>query len=310
MNRVTFKLNTRDSVQRAFREFWKRMAKQTKYHVSFDEDTLVRRCIDVVNGINIESYVAEVASYKVQDIDNFEEGKEYVGSEQYALKGYFTPTDIVEDLSEKTGLCYQSVMRIVSGIDNYAEYVKNPPVFVERAAAVIRDIQLDELVRGVQYEPTGNDYEFNFNTFVRDACDNYISTPNNGLWDKTLYDSQNERAFAEQADKPNTDVACFLKFPDWYKIPTPVGSYEPDFGLVIKRRALQTGAEKEYYFVIEIKGTNDLHDQKALTPHEVARIQCAVKHFQALGIDVDYEAPIKEFDTFRKRADEYIRKQS
>lgn len=310
MNRVTFKLNTRDSVQRAFRELWKRMAKQTKYHVSFDEDALVRRCIDVVNEINIESYVAEVTSYKVQNIDNFEEGKEYVGSEQYALKGYFTPTDIVEDLSEKTGLCYQSVMRIVSSINNHAEYVKNPPVFVERAAAAIRDIQLEELVRGVQYEPTGDNYEFNFNTFVRDACDNYISTPNNGLWDKTLYDSQNERTFAELADKQNIDVACFLKFPDWYKIPTPVGNYEPDFGLVIRKRALQKGAEKEYYFVIEIKGTNDLHDQRALTPHEVARIQCAVKHFQSLGIDVDYEAPIKEFDTFRKRADEYIRKQS
>lgn len=308
MNRVTFKINTKDSVQKAFREFWKRMAKQTKYHVSFDENRLVELCIEAINDIRIESYVAEVSSHIVQDISDIVEGNEYVGSEQYTLKGRFTPTDMVEDLSEKTGLCYRSVMRIVSGISNHSEYVKNPPVFVERAAAIIRNLQLEELVRGVVYEPIDQEHPFKFDTFERDACDNYILTPNNGLWDKTLYDSNNERDFAEQADKPNTDVACFLKFPEWYKIPTPVGSYEPDFGLVIRRKALQTGSEKEYYFVIEIKGTNDLHDQKALTPHEVARIQCAVKHFQALGIDVDYEAPIKEYDTFHKQADEYIRK--
>ena len=308
--RVTFKLSQKDSVQKAFRELWKRMCKQTRYHVSLDEDELVRRCIEAVNEINIEAYLAEVTSYRVQNVENIEEDREYVGTEQYTLKGRYTPSDMIEDLSEKTGLCYRSVMQIVKGIDNRQEYLKNPPVFVERAAAIIRNIQLKELVRGATYEPTGTDYPFNFSSFVRDNCDNFISTPNYGLWDKTLYDSQNERNFAEQADKPNTDVACFLKFPEWYKIPTPVGNYEPDFGLVIQKRALQTTAEKEFYFVIEIKGTNDITDQKALTPHEVARIEFAMKHFQTLGIDVDFEAPIKEFERFRSKADEYIRQNS
>ena len=307
-NRITFKLNTKDSVQRAFREFWKRMARQTKYHVSFDEDALVRLCIEAINGINIEDYIAEVASYRVQNIDNFVESKEYMGTEQYILKGRFSPADLVEDLSEKTGLCYRSVMNIIIGLDNKEEYLKNPPVFTERAAAIIRDMMLEELVRGVRYEPTGTEYGCDFNTFVRDACENWVSTPNNGLWDKTLYDSTIEKNFAEKADEPNTDVACFLKFPDWYKIPTPVGNYEPDFGLIIRQKALQTGDEREYYFVIEIKGTEDIHDKKSLTPHEVARIRCAIKHFKSLGVDVEFKAPIKEYQTFRKQAEDYIKK--
>ena len=122
-----------------------------------------------------------------------------------------------------------------------------------------------------------------------------------------LYDSQLEHDFAEAADKADTNVVCFLKFPTWYKIPTPVGSYEPDFGVVLKRKSLRENSDKDYYFVVEIKGTNDINDAKALTPHEVARMECAIKHFASLGIDVEYKAPIKDFETFQKQAEQYIR---
>jgi len=37
-------------------------------------------------------------------------------------------------------------------------------------------------------------------------------------------------------------------------------------------------------------------------------IKCAIKHFEALGIEakVDYVAPVKEYDTFRIKAGETI----
>jgi type III restriction enzyme len=101
MHRVTFKINGKDSVQRAFREFWKRIARLTTYRVHFDEDTLVSRCIEAVNTIEIEDYVAEVASYRVQNSSDFSQ-REYGGSEYMNLKGHFTPTDFIEDVSEKT----------------------------------------------------------------------------------------------------------------------------------------------------------------------------------------------------------------
>lgn len=304
-DRVTFKLTTKESVQKAFREFWKRIARKTTYHVHFDEDALVRRCVEAVNGIHVNDYIAEVSSYRVQTADFTE--REYEGSEQVRLKGHFTPTDFVEDISEKTGLCYNSVMRVFREIENKNDYLKNPPVFIEQAAAKIRHAQLQELVRCVSYSPIEECYDFRFEDFVHDACDNYVSTPNHGLWDKMLYDSQLEHDFAEAADKADTNVVCFLKFPTWYKIPTPVGSYEPDFGVVLKRKSLRENSDKDYYFVVEIKGTNDINDAKALTPHEVARMECAIKHFASLGIDVEYKAPIKDFETFQKQAEQYIR---
>lgn len=309
-NRVRFKLNKDESIQSVFRRFWNTIGKKTTYRVRFDEDAIIRRSIEELNTISIAEYKAEVASYRVGDIEDFSQ-REYKGSEDRDLKGRFSPHDLVEDLSEKSGLCYNSVMRIVQAIDTQKEYLKNPPVFLEQAAFKIKQVQLEELVRCVEYTPTDEGYAFDFADFTKDACDNYVSTPNHGLWDKTLYDSGFERDFAVDADnKENSNVVCFLKFPSWYKIPTPIGNYEPDFGVVLKRVSLRDSHDQqEYYFVVEIKGTNDIADKRALTPHEIARIQCAIKHFRSLGIEACYKAPIRDYSTFKAQAEQTINSQ-
>ena len=305
-NRVTFKLNKDEGIQSVFRKFWNTIAKKTTYRVSFDEDAIIRRSIEELNTISIADYYADVSSYRVTDINDF--SSNYLGSDDpRRIKGCFSPQDLVEDLSEKTGLCYSSVMRIIQGIETKKEYLKNPPVFIETAAFKIKQVQLDELVRYIQYVPTGETYDFDFADFTKDACDNYVSTPNHGVWDKTLYDSGLERQFAVDADKKeNQKVLCFLKFPSWYRIPMPqpIGNYyEPDFGVVLKRQSIRNDQNaKEYYFVVEIKGTNDPSDKKALTPHEIARIKCALEHFRSLGIEAVYKAPIREYSKFEEEA--------
>lgn len=311
-NRVTFKLNKDEGVQSVFRRFWNTIAKKTTYRVSFNEDAIIRRSIEELNTISIADYIAEVSMYHVRDIEDLSQ-REYIGSDDPRhLQASFSPHDLIEDLSEKTGLCYNSVMRIVSEIDTKKEYLKNPPVFLENAAFKIRQIQLDELTRCITYTPTGETYDFDFADFTKDACDNYVSTPNHGIWDKTLYDSKYEHDFALEADNDtkHPEIVCFLKFPSWYRIPMPqpIGNYyEPDFGVVLKRKSLKENQRtKEYYFVIEIKGTNDLSDQRALTPHEVARIKCAVEHFRSLGIEAVYKAPIREYSKFEEEASKTI----
>lgn len=272
-----------------------------------DEDELIRRSIESVNEIRINDYTLEVQSMRITDISNLNNA-EYYGSESYVGRAKFNPHDLVEEISEKTGLCYTSVLKIIAGISNKDQYIKNPPVFMEQAVFKIRQVQLDELVRCIEYTPTGNIYEFKFEDFSKDGCEDWIATPNHGVWDKSLYDSLYEKEFAKEADKiTNTEVLCFLKFPSWYKIPTPIGNYEPDFGVVLHKRQLNRPHEdKEYYFVVEIKGTDDINDTRALTPHEIGRIKCAVKHFKSLGIEAYYKAPVKEYETFKTQANQTI----
>lgn len=307
LNRVTFKLKRDKTFMSVFRRFWNVVAQKTVYRIHMDEDELIRRSIESLNEIRINDYILEVQSMRITDISNLNNA-EYYGSESYAGRARFNPHDLVEEISEKTGLCYTSVLKIVAGINNQGQYIKNPPVFMEQAVFKIRQVQLDELVRCIEYTPTGNIYEFKFDDFSKDGCEDWIATPNHGVWDKSLYDSLYEKEFAKEADKiTNTEVLCFLKFPSWYKIPTPIGNYEPDFGVVLHKRLLSgPNEDKEYYFVVEIKGTDDINDTRALTPHEIGRIKCAVKHFKSLGIEAYYKAPIKEYDTFKAQANQTI----
>ncbi len=185
--------------------------------------------------------------------------------------------------------------------------VANPARFIHEASSRIREIELEELLRGLIYTPSGGEFDISLLESSAVTFADTIETPNRGLYDRAVCDSGFEREFAGFADNDD-EVVCFLKLPSFYQIPTPIGPYNPDFGVVLRRKRLRDGKESEFYFVVETKGTNKLEDKKALRESEVYKIKCAMKHFDALGIDarVNYEAPVKEYPFFKDRAKEVM----
>jgi type III restriction enzyme len=90
-----------------------------------------------------------------------------------------------------------------------------------------------------------------------------------------IYDSDPERAFADALEK-NDGVVLYAKLPSWFKVPTPLGPYNPDWALLLE----QDGAQR-LYFVVETKSSlfaDDLRDK------ESAKIECGKAHFAALGV--------------------------
>ncbi|POS02130.1 DEAD/DEAH box helicase family protein [Flavobacterium croceum] len=303
---VKFKRNTNETIDKAFKKYWTALAKKTEYTVNFDEERLINTAVEEINKITIPDFVIEASSFLIDSIN--EEGKQdtFQGSENVKQKTNFTPLDLIEELSENTGLSYASMFKIFEQLTNLKEVVKNPPRFIHEASAIIRNAELDEMIRGLNYELTGDSFPFEFNDFVKNISDKgYVATPNKGVFDKMLIDSDVEKKFSLDADK-DVEVVCFLKLPSWYKIKTPIGDYEPDFGLVMKRKNLKDGNENEFYFVIETKGTNDINDKKALKESEIYKIRCAIKHFEKLGLEVQYKAPVKEYSYFKTEADKTI----
>lgn len=305
-NEVHFKRNQNETINQAFKRFWKALAKKTNFSVVFDEQALIARSIEALNAISIADYQAEVSSRTIGDISESGIQDEFAGKETYKLKAYYTVLDLVEELSENTGLSYNSLFEIVKGLTNYEDFAKNPPQYIHQSANLIKNIELEEMLRGLDYHLTNETFPFEFDDFVKNIQDSgygggYVDTPRKGVFDKMLIDSDVERKFAIGADRDD-ELVCFLKLPSYYKIPTPIGEYEPDFGIVMKRKQLRDGKESEFYFVIETKGTNDINDKKALKESEVYKIRCAVKHFNALGVDVKYKAPIKDYMYFKDEA--------
>ncbi|MDT0691470.1 DEAD/DEAH box helicase family protein [Salegentibacter sp. F188] len=306
-NEVRFKRNDNENINEAFKRFWAALAKKTNYTVAFDEEALIERSREALNQIDIADYMAEVNSRSISAISEEELKDEFGGSESYKLKASYTALDLVEELSENTGLSYPTTFAIIRDIE-HGHFAKNPPQFIHRASALIKNIELEEMLRGLDYHLTNETFPFDFDDFVKQLDDKrYTLTPKRGVFDKTLVDSEVEHKFALTADNDD-EVICFLKLPSYYKIKTPIGEYEPDFGIVMKRKNLKDGVESEFYFVIETKGTNNINDIKSLKESEVYKIKCALKHFEALGVDVKYKAPVKEYNYFKTEAQKDINK--
>lgn len=287
----------------SFEAFWDRLARKTNCRVSFGDKQLVQQATEKINQLTIPEYEVETRRNRIQKLHKDQLEDEYLGSTSKKLKKFFAPIDIVEELSENTGLSYKTTMTIVSNLNNENEITKNPPRFVQEASRIINQVAMDEMVRVVEYDTTGEEFDISaLKESVKTHSANIKPTSKRGIYDKIVYDSEVEKDFAGFADNDD-EVICFLKLPDFYKIPTPIGTYNPDFGVVVKKMAIKTDDETELHFVIETKNTNDLNDQSAITESERRKIECAKKHFKAIGINLDinyesFKAPIMDWESF------------
>ena len=97
---------------------------------------------------------------------------------------------------------------------------------------------------------------------------------NKHLYDHIVYDSTNEKAFAESLDV-STDVAVYVKLPDGFYISTPVGHYNPDWAIAFYENNI-----KHIYFVAETKGSMNSMQLRLI---EESKIHCAREHFKAIS---------------------------
>ena len=95
------------------------------------------------------------------------------------------------------------------------------------------------------------------------------------VFEHVLVDSAVEWEFADQLEK-NEAVKLYAKLPGWFKVPTPLGTYNPDWAVLV-----QHDDGERLYFVVETKGTV-ITD--ALRQSEAAKIACGHAHFAALSV--------------------------
>ena len=80
--------------------------------------------------------------------------------------------------------------------------------------------------------------------------------------------------------------------PDWYKIATPVGGYNPDWAIVKKSKS----DGLELYLVRETKGTSDMDEW--FREAEARKVKFGGKHYEALGVDYKVVQSADELDSY------------
>ncbi len=281
----------------AFTDFWQKITQKTDYTVTFNEAEIIKQGIQKLNEMLIADYQAEVSLTRITDMEGLQ--AEHQGSETESLRADFSAMDIIEVLSEQTSLSYRVVLNIVNGLTNFDQLIKNPPHYLQQASTILKRIELDEMYRATEYRLTGEQHEIQFKKQIETALPTE-ATPNKGIYDYVICDADSspEHNFAYNADF-DPQVLCFLKLPNDYKIDTPIGKYNPDFGVILQNKGLKDAkntSTDDYWFVIETKSTNNLNDG-TLREEEYARIKYAIKHFKALGIKtLNYIAPVKDYE--------------
>jgi len=95
------------------------------------------------------------------------------------------------------------------------------------------------------------------------------------VYEHVVYDSEVERDFATELER-NEAIKVYAKLPGWFKIPTPLGTYNPDWAVLV-----HVDGQERLYFVVETKG--GLFTD-ALRPIEEGKIKCGKAHFKALSV--------------------------
>ena len=185
--------------------------------------------------------------------------------------------DVLGELQNRTELTRRSLARILIDSGRLDDLRQNPASFIDQAADLINRAKLAALVDGVRYQATGPHRVYAQELFETEELNGYLDKMievQKSVSDAIRYDSTVERTFAETLNA-NEAVKVFAKLPNWFKVPTPLGPYNPDWAVL-----LTSEAGDKLYFVVETKGTQFLED---LRVSEADKIKCGAEHFRKIA---------------------------
>ena len=132
------------------------------------------------------------------------------------------------------------------------EFKINPQHFMALVSREISRALHDLILEGIQYEKIAGNY-WEMSRIEEEAekdITHYLSNlyevqhKEKSLFDAIEYESEVEKKFAQDLDS-NEYVKLFVKLPAWFKIDTPIGTYNPDWAFVTER-------EEKLYFVSRV----------------------------------------------------------
>ena len=302
-----------------FKAIWDKIKQKTQYQVCFNTDELITAVTSLIADM-AEIVAPQVQANKVRltmsddgvessllavnsQRQHYTTDNSYDGSDTDADSNVPQPTwqlpDILAYLARHTKLTRATLIEILRQSERIDEMLINPQVFLERLVAIIKQAQTDLMVKGIEYQKNGQIYAQRLlERLEAQPADVYASDDHFEVTDthKTIFDnlipldSNTEHQFAQDCESMQS-VRFYFKLPNWFKISTPLGSYNPDWA-VIKEEDEDVS---QLYFVAETKNTGG----KSATGHAVdiaklplpqqQKIRCGRAHFKALDNELSFK---------------------
>lgn len=264
-----------------FKALWDRIKHKTTYRVQFDNEKLIAGCITAlrdappISKSRLQWRKAGLAIGKAGV-----EATEQAGADTVTLnESDIELPDVLTELQDRTQLTRRSIVRILTESGRLNDFKRNPQQFIELAGDAINRCKRMTLVDGIKYQRLGDEQYYAQELFEAEELTGYLQNMlmNTGksVYEHVVYDSEPERDFADQLEK-NDAIKVYAKLPGWFKVPTPLGTYNPDWAVLVDR-----DGQERLYFVVETKSSLFAED---LRDHEGGKIQCGRAHFSALAV--------------------------
>jgi type III restriction enzyme len=146
--------------------------------------------------------------------------------------------DLLTDLQDRTQLTRRTLVKILTECERLDDFKRNPQQFIEQAAEIINRCKRMALVDGIRYQRLGDDVVWAQELFETEELTGYLTNmlrdTKRSIYEHVVYDSATERDFADALEKDD-DVVLYAKLPGWFKVPTPLGNYNPDWAVLVNK---------------------------------------------------------------------------
>ena len=271
-----------------FEALWEKIKYKTRYSVDYDTGELIEKAAKALEEMG------EIAAPKVQlqkvSLEFSDEGIETklrAVREDGATPQPFAIPDLIGYLQKEIELTRGTLAQILVRSNRLDDVEKNPQQFLDNATKLIKATLHRLMIDGIKYHRLENQaYEMGLFKKEIEGYESNMLPVSHSIYDAVIYDSSVERDFAEgldgRADDTTDEMKFYFKLPDWFKISTPIGNYNPDWGIVRENG-------KRLYLIRETKSVTDLNLASAgqLRGSEEDKIICGKRHFDAL-VEVDY----------------------
>ncbi|MBI9112747.1 type III restriction-modification system endonuclease [Maridesulfovibrio ferrireducens] len=276
-----------------FKALWDRIKFKTTYRVDFDPQKLIDNCSkEMANNLVVGKarfvYRKSKAEINRGGVD-MEDPTQSL--HVYDARDFELP-DLLSYLQNETNLTRKTLVAILKQSETLPKFKNNPQKYIEQVSAIIKNQMRIFIVDGIKYQLIGDSHFYAQELFEEEELYGYLHKnmleSSKSVYDHVIYDSTVEAEFAKQFESSD-DIKVYAKLPGWFKIDTPLGSYNPDWAVLV-----EVDGQDHLYFVVETKGTPLVG---ALRSAEQAKIKCGQAHFAAIGNDVDFTVA-NSFETF------------
>jgi type III restriction enzyme len=282
-----------------FRALWERIQHRTEFRVSVDEDALRSEMVTALRDMTpVPKRKGEWLTHVVDRIDQSGLSAEtsHARRADVIYQDSENLPDILSVLADRTQLTRATIANVLTSSGTLQQFKVNPQVYVDRVTTVLNATKSRFLVNGLKYELVDlarperdrryplslldeaelSGYTGSGGNVVSDSNNEPLSFEAKSPYKYLVVDSSVERDFALRL-RQRDDVKTFVKLPDAFVIPTPLGDYNPDWAVMAER------PDGSQYIVFETKGTTDL---QLLRPVERGKILAARRHFDQVRVSV------------------------